>query len=238
MRYLGSKKRYVNEILPIILKDRTKNQWYVEPFIGGCNVIERVNGNRIGNDLHFYLVELFKAIQNGWNPPEEISKELYKEIEKNPENFPPNLVGFVGFGASYAGKWWGGYAKVTGAHGKPRSFAAENKRILLKQYPNIKDIIFKNENYLNLEIPKNSIIYCDPPYKNTVKYYYTFTENFNHDEFWEWCRNKSKEGHEIFISEYEAPEDFECVWRKEVKNRLHLQNHNIEVIEKLFTYKS
>ena len=32
---MGSKNRIVNEILPIILKDRKPNQWYVEPFVGG-----------------------------------------------------------------------------------------------------------------------------------------------------------------------------------------------------------
>lgn len=35
MKYMGSKNRIAKEILPIILRDRKPNQWYVEPFVGG-----------------------------------------------------------------------------------------------------------------------------------------------------------------------------------------------------------
>jgi len=38
MKYTGSKRRVAKEILPIILKDRQLNQWYVEPFVGGGNL--------------------------------------------------------------------------------------------------------------------------------------------------------------------------------------------------------
>lgn len=44
MKYMGSKNRYAKEILPLILKDRKENQWYVEPFVGGANVIDKVGG--------------------------------------------------------------------------------------------------------------------------------------------------------------------------------------------------
>ena len=47
MKYVGSKRRYIKEILPLILSNREKGQYYVEPFVGGFNVMEHVNGNRI-----------------------------------------------------------------------------------------------------------------------------------------------------------------------------------------------
>ena len=47
MKYMGSKARHAKEMLPIILKDRKEGQWYVEPFVGGCNMIDKVNGNRL-----------------------------------------------------------------------------------------------------------------------------------------------------------------------------------------------
>ena len=34
MKYMGSKNRHSKQILPIILKDRSPEQWYVEPFVG------------------------------------------------------------------------------------------------------------------------------------------------------------------------------------------------------------
>ena len=42
MKYMGSKARFVNEILPIILKDRKENQWFVDLFCGGCSIAQEV----------------------------------------------------------------------------------------------------------------------------------------------------------------------------------------------------
>ncbi len=39
MKYMGSKNRIAKQILPIILKNRTKEQYYIEPFVGGANLI-------------------------------------------------------------------------------------------------------------------------------------------------------------------------------------------------------
>ena len=55
--------------------------------------------------------------------------------------------------------------------------------------------------YRRVRIKNNSVIYCDPPYKDTAKY----TVDFNHNEFYKWCR-KQKEL--VIISEYNMPEDF------------------------------
>ena len=50
MKYMGSKNRIAKEILPIILKDRKENQYYVEPFCGGLGTFDKVSGLRIAND--------------------------------------------------------------------------------------------------------------------------------------------------------------------------------------------
>ena len=44
-------------------------------------------------------------------------------------------------------------------------------------------------------------------------------------------------GHKVFISEYEAPEDFECIWSKEVTNSMNTTK-TYKPTEKLFTIKS
>ena len=61
MKYMGSKTRIANEILPIILKNRKPYQYYVEPFCGGCNIIDKVDGNRIASDKNHYLIEMWKG---------------------------------------------------------------------------------------------------------------------------------------------------------------------------------
>ena len=86
MQYMGSKNRLSKELLPIILKDRKENQIYVEPFCGGCNMIDKVEGRRLANDFNEYLVELWRALQKGWIPPTTVTKEEYDDIRLNKEN--------------------------------------------------------------------------------------------------------------------------------------------------------
>ena len=76
MKYLGSKARIAKEILPIILRNRKENQYYVEPFAGGMNSICEVKGNRIANDINEYLISMWKELIKGWIP-DKIGKDLY-----------------------------------------------------------------------------------------------------------------------------------------------------------------
>ena len=232
MKYIGSKNRHAKELLSIILKDRKLNQYYVEPFCGGFNIIDKVNGNRIANDKHYYLIELFKAIQNGWIPPDSISFEQYEEIRKNKDNYESFLVGFVGFGCSFSGKWFGGYARGNQNNGSPRNYCLESKNNILKQYSGLQGIEIYNVDYKTLKIPDYSIIYCDPPYEGTVKY--SIKEDFDYNIFWKWCERKVLDGHKVFVSEYNAPSGWKSVWKKNVKNTLDLNTGAKTGTENLF----
>lgn len=46
----------------------------------------------------------------------------------------------------------------------------------------------------------------------------------------------SKKGHTVFVSEYEAPSDFKCVWEGQVSNNLKKKSNNTrpKETEKLF----
>ena len=228
---MGSKNRIAKYLLPIILKDRKEGQWYVEPFVGGANMIDKVDGNRIGADNNEYNICLFKGIQAGFIPPEYVSEEDYKKAQAKRDITP--LVAFIGYGCSYSGKWFGGYARGNDTKGNPRNYCLESKNNILKQSKGLKGVDFIHSSYDRLEIPDNSIIYCDPPYEGTTKY----KEDFNHTEFWNWCREKSKEGHQVFISEYNAPDDFECIWSMEVNSSLTKDTGSKKATEKLFKYK-
>ena len=235
MKYMGSKARFAKEMLPIILKGRTIDQYYVEPFCGGMNMICEVKGKRIANDIHFYLIQMWRELVMGWIP-KKITKEEYSEIKSDQSKYPSYLVGWVGFNCSYSGKWFGGFAGETKTKiGTIRDYQTEAINNVAKQVVKMKGVIFNNKPYYDVHLPPNSIIYCDPPYKGTTGY----KDGFNHTEFWEWCRKKSKENHSIFISEYNAPEDFECVWEKEAKSSLSANGKiggNKISIEKLFKY--
>lgn len=205
MQYMGSKARFAKEILPIILQDRTDGQWYVEPFCGGANVIDKVTGNRIANDFHPHLICLLQAVSNGWVPPSDVSEEEYKEA-KSAKSIDP-LTAFIGFGCSFGTKWFGGYAR----NKMGTNYAKMNAVNLLKQAPGLRGIDFRCGSYCDLDIPENSIIYCDPPYEGTTKY---STSGIDYKAFWRWCRDMASAGHKVYVSEYNAPDDFQCVWEK------------------------
>jgi DNA adenine methylase len=174
---------------------------------------------------------MWKELQKGWDLPTDISREIRDDCKNNKDGYKKYEVGWIGIGCCYNGIFFGGYAgEITTKTGIKRNYIKEAKRNVLKQLPKLEEVEFIHSSYQNLEIPKNSLIYCDPPYEGTAKYK---TGNFNHAEFWEWCRNKTKEGHQVFISEYNAPKDFECVWSKEVKTTLNTSKIDTE---KLFVY--
>lgn len=232
---MGSKSRIAKEILPIVLKDRT-DEWYVEPFAGGMNTICEVSGNRIANDINFYLIKMWDSICKGWVPA-EITKEEYQDIKNNFHKYSPDLIGWAGFNCSYSGKWFGGYAGKTKTKiNTIRDYQKEALNNVLAQKDKLQGVRFTNQHYAELDLPPNSIIYCDPPYKGTTGYFV----DFDHEHFWNWIRKMTVEGHKVYISEYQAPDDFVCVWEKEVKSSLSangkIGGSKIST-EKLFTLK-
>lgn len=235
MKYMGSKARHAKEMLPIILENRKEGQWYVEPFVGGANMIDKVIGNRIGADLNEPLVSMWKEIQNGWIPPKYVTPTEYKAVRENKENCSQHMLGWVAHCCSYNGKWFGGFAgELTTKEGNVRNYQTEAKNAVLRQNDKLVDVQFEHAPYHELTIPPESIIYCDPPYKGTTAY----KDGFDHEPFYDWCREMSSQGHTVFVSEYAMPEDFECVWQKEVNSSLTKETGSKKGIEKLFTLKA
>lgn len=232
MKFMGSKNRIVNDILPIMLEERISDkQWWVEPFVGGGNIIDKVTGNRLGGDYDRNVINALKAIRDfPFNLPKnnlEFTEEDYKKLRYSDDY---EYKSYAGFAFSYAGKWLAGWCRDK--LGK-RDYVAEAYRNAIKQSPKLKGVRLACKNYFDLKIPNNSLIYCDPPYLNTTKY----NKSLDYNEFWDWCRIKYKQGHIIFISEYYAPKDFECIWEKKVVSSLTKDTGSKIGIEKLFTYK-
>lgn len=233
MKYMGSKNRIAKHILPIMLKYRTPEMTWVEPFVGGANVIDKVEGKRIGNDNQEYVISLYKALQNGWKPPIEVSKDFFFEVENNKDKYPKELVGYLGTQLTFGCEWWGSFRRDN--TGK-RKYDLEAYNNVMKQQPNLIGIDFYCGDYRELEIPSDSLIYCDPPYRGVRKYVGNI--KFDSDVFWEVCRNWHKQGHTVFVSEYVAPNDFECVWSKEISasaNNSIKNGQGLKAVEKLFT---
>ena len=206
-------------------------QTFVSLFCGSCVIESLVNAEtKILNDKHKYLIEMYKALQNGYELPENLSKEEYQDIKANKDR-DKALAGFVGFGCSFGGKWFGGYAR----NNTGTNYCAQSKRSILKTMQGIKNAKFICGDYRDIEIPDGAVVYADPPY--VLGTGYSNSKDFNHEEFWEYMRQLSK-NHKVFISEENAPEDFECIWQKEVRRTLDANKSNQpKRIEKLFIWK-
>ena len=240
MKFVGSKNKLSKELAPIIqsyIDENTKG--YIEICVGGGNMIDKINHhNKLGFDIHEELIELLKYAQDLNNElPTHITEEEYIKVRDNKENYPKWYVGLVGFCASFGAKYFNGYARSFKSDGiTPRDMSNEAIRNLENQRANLKDIKFKCIPFQN--IPKDKlngyVIYADIPYRNSTKYK---TEEFPYDEFYKWCAEVSK-NNTVLISEYNMPNNFECIWSKETKvlldsNKSDNDYKNIRV-EKLF----
>jgi DNA adenine methylase len=163
-------------------------------------------------------------------------EDLWKEIF---------LIGWVGWMGSFNGRFFdGGYSGKT----DKRDYVDEQIRNTLKQIPKIQDITFVCQTFekfvkkmevtqYNAEIffhgeQVKCIVYCDPPYKDTKQYAYS--KQFDYEEFYNQCRKLHNMGHKVFISEYQMPDDFKCVWEMEVTNSMNTVK-TYKPVEKLFT---
>ena len=230
MQYMGGKSRISKYIAEILNSAIDKNTPFVSLFCGSCAIESKVQADvKILNDKHPYLIAMWQALQNGWIPPDVVTKEEYYRVKANMDENPA-LTGFVGFGCSFGGKWWGGYAKDK----RGDDYCGQAKRGLLKDLVGIQSATFICLDYHDVEIPDNAVVYCDPPYVNTTGY---TVGQFDTDEFWDYMRQLSKRC-DAYISEESAPDDFECIWSKEKVRTLEKSDNVGRVkVEKLFKYK-
>ena len=229
MKYQGGKARLAKTIAPILGGGGT----LVSLFCGACNVealATRNFENVICNDNHPYLIAMFKALQNGFEPPDVVTEEQYKYLKANKDENPA-LTGFVGFACSFGGRWFEGYARG----GNGRNYALSGKRSLIKMMPNLRNVKFICSDYHDVELPDGCIVYADPPYNGTKQFQ---NKKFDTDEFWRYMRLIS-EDHIVFISELHAPDDFVCIWEKQVTRTLDRNKDNyFKATEKLFIHQN
>ena len=156
MQYFGGKARIAKELSKELQSRLEEDQSFVDLFCGSCNIVSRIKAPvRIANDLHKELISLHRAVQGGWIPPSSVSEDEYKEI-KNSDEFPDYLRAFVGFGCSFAGKWFGGYAKDNTS----RNYCLNAHNSILCKMENLRETDFACFDYKELH-PVGCLIYCD-----------------------------------------------------------------------------
>jgi DNA adenine methylase len=202
----------------------------IEPFMGGGAMtavlapsFKSVDAFDINNDL----ILMWQALKTGWEPPHEISEEQYKEL-KNAK--PSALRAFAGFGgASWGGKWFGGYARGDG-----RNYADESARSLMRDIQRMQNCTFQCLDYRKIQPCFGDVVYADPPYAGTTEY----RDTFDSTQFWETMKMWAMDGVDVFVSEYRAPPIWKTIWQEERTRDMKSKFTNAEkVTEKLFTYR-
>lgn len=241
MKYMGSKSKVARHIVPIIQKYIDDNQpWaYIEPFCGGCNIIDRIHARRrIAYDRQEYLIELLRNLDRLGELPGHVTREHYSEVRRcfhgRTDEYEKWYVGAIGFLASYNGRFFdGGYAGTVRTAAGTRNYYEEALRNLVRQAADLVGVEFACRDYRMLNT-KGAVIYCDPPYDGTKEY--GISKGFDYGEFWQWGSAMSAENI-VLISSSEAPDDFECIWSKPVSRTIKADKNPVRAMEKLFIKK-
>lgn len=85
-----------------------------------------------------------------------------------------------------------------------------------------------SQDYSEIKIKQNSVIYCDIPYEATEKY---FKQKFDYSRFYDWC---CKQTEPLFISSYNISDPrFKCVSEFEHRSILNDKSNN-KVTERVY----
>jgi DNA adenine methylase len=192
----------------------------------------------IAADSHPDLILMWSALAQGWQPPEEVSREEYYAAKAEP---PSAKRGFIGFGASFAGKWWGGFIdrpvdrhiKKPGGYRMP-PFCSTMRRAVLKDCSAFVNREIVCSDFAALIIPDGAVVYCDPPYAQTVGY--NGTGKFDHSRFWKWAEDLTVRGCAVFVSEQTAPSHWRVLASRDRKMMLKVvaEKENEMRQEKIF----
>lgn len=251
---MGSKARLAKHILKFIQEAllNKPNSVYVEPFMGGCNILSQVDHPlKIGMDNNSYLVRLWQSLRDGeFIPPMKLTEEEYYDMKddflRNGGKYSKPMLAYAMFCCSYGSKPWGGYARLNERRGEDHIKEAwRNITRQVMNFRNLHETIFEECDYRDTEgivgvdfgsdHEKGMVIYCDPPYKATQGY----MSEFDHTAFWKWVKEMTLKGNTVLVSEYEAPNDFTCIWSKVKKDGLALYadgDRQSDKVERLFVY--
>lgn len=222
MKYLGGKYKLGKAIGKIINSHLCNTKDFYEPFVGGFNIIPHIytSGGIYASDTHRPLIAMYKALQDGWLPPNEVSEVEYELAKRLPDSDPNKA--FIGFACSFGAKYFGGYAR-----GKGRGYALEGADLTAKKLFHIKRVHFKAIEY-NYIKPSGAVIYCDPTYAGTTGYGTTFSTN----AFWSWAQDAAR-NNIVLVSEYNCPIKHEVLFEKKQSGSVRKKEHNYG-IERLF----
>lgn len=245
--YMGSKNRIAKEIIELLPSAET----FVDLFCGGCAmthaaILSGKYNNFVINDIDWMPTQLFLDAIDGkyLNHYKWVSREdFFAEKDKNP--FVKYIYSFGNNGKTYLFNSDNEREKsqifesvvedVDSIEEKRKTSGNRLQNIerinrlngLVSLQPYLRKITRYNKDYRLVDIPANSVVYCDIPYRETATYN---GQTFNYQEFYDWAAGMDN----LFISEKNIDDErFMKIWEKDRKTGFSPQK-NITINEKLY----
>ncbi len=225
MRYMGGKSRIAKQLAAEINKIRRPGQLVWDAFCGGLSMSVALSekGPVSSTDANVALIALYSAVKAGWQPPTEVGPDEYARAKTLPDTDP--MKAFCGFGCSFGGKWFGGYAK--GFNG-PLTYPQLAARNVVRSVSKLQT--FRVECFLSAQPEAcDKVLYLDPPYAGTTQY--SGAPPFDHSRFIDRVRDWGKLV-PTFVSEYDFPIG-ELIWQRASRGTLG-KTHGIPHVERLY----
>lgn len=244
MVYQGSKNKLAKYLKPIIEEFLQNKKIYIEPFVGGANLIDKIEwAEKIGADNNKYLIALHKRAQQMPLPTDKVhTREAYNHMRDIYNKGLSGLgvedweIGYYGFLMSYNGRFFDGGYGVFDKSGRNLFLSRLNNLNKQRESLNYQNIKFIHCDFMSC-IVEDAVIYLDPPYQNVKQY----GKAFDHSRLWDYVRQMGQPGKNniILLSELTNPNENEWVeiWNQEYSYSLRDRNNkNKKVIEKLFMW--
>jgi len=215
--YIGGKFRNCKDIKKAIMLDIKDEEikGFIEPFCGGLNVTKEFykDYNCFCFDNNEDLIYMWNYIKNNVLPDIPIiSKEKYKELINETElSFEKSFASFFcTFSSIYKGSYINDH-KINKKSSTIRYYHKERYNGIKKIENLFKSVNFQLTDYKNItkyiDISQGGyIIYCDPPYLNTLQGYAN-KNIFDSLEFWNTAKKWKEMGNYVYVSELSIPDD-------------------------------
>lgn len=227
MQYFGGKTRIAGDIARVVGEGASS---VIEPFCGGLSVTVALS--RLGLSVKAYdgneaLINMYIAMQNGWQPPTSLSHAEYQALKLAANPADP-LTAFAAVGCSFSGRWFEGYAR----NSRGDNYAAAAASGLLRKFASLRDVTFKHAFFQDVPVPAGSTVYCDPPYAGTK--WYSGMPKWDDAAFWrvasEWAEHSR-----VFVSEYVAPPAWLPAWSRDISMNTRTSGGVAQRTERIFT---
>jgi site-specific DNA-adenine methylase len=212
----GGKHKCRKLLTEIIESYRSKGQKYIEPFVGGANILYLVgdHGPRIASDLFQPCVSFWQQVQKGWLPEIPTLDEYMVDLEryKHETDFShlsqrkQAQIMFNAIPCSYGGSYFNRF-RYSSTNEDPQAAI----RAIKRQRPGIMGVEFHYRRHTIYGRRRGCIFYMDPPYatppeaEREVRGYDHVGEDFDTPKFWDFCARLVRNGNIVLVSEATPP---------------------------------